>query len=317
MKPKLSAFRQMSGGLRTARPTTRDGFTRFSVVVGLGVPSSLRYGGTSLTAPVRRGFTLIELLVIVGVLTLLVITLLPALARSKANTKVTACAANLREWGLSVNLYAKDNRDGLPRFDVSNGGMYAWDAGTNLGTALAPYGLTLQAWFCPVRPNEMDAANAWSLANFHHPITTIAELMAYLQRTYPGEIILNYNWWVPRAQGTTLFPTDLSGRSPSLLPSWARGADPTLYGWPVRLDDRASARVPFMSDTCASGNSGGLNSAVVGTSVADISPNSAHFFNGILNGVNAAFVDGHVVNRKPSQIRAVYATTSGSTYWFY
>jgi prepilin-type processing-associated H-X9-DG protein len=262
-------------------------------------------------------FTLLELVVVAGVIGLLCLTMLPAFCRSNGQTKVTACAANLRQWTVSVNVYAKDNRDWLPRFDVSGGGMYGWDAGTNLGNALAPYGLTLPTWFCPVRPNEEDTANAWAIANLGHPIQTIHDLMTYLSRSYPGEIILNYNWWVPRAQGTTLFPTDYSSRPLPIQPVWIRGTDPALYGWPARLDDRASARVPFLSDKCASGASGGLNSPAAGTSVANISPNTAHFFNGVLDGVNAAFVDGHVETRKPAEIRCVSASGSSGPYWFY
>ena len=131
-------------------------------------------------------------------------------------------------------------------------------------------------------------------------------------------LIINHNYWVPRSEGGTTFPTDYSAAlNPNLIPTWARGTDPAIYGWPRRIDDRGGAHVPFISDKCGSGQGGGLNSPTqASTNVDNISPNTAHFFGGRLSGVNAAFCDGHVDNRRPSQIKAVYVNSAPS-YWFY
>src|SRR5690349_12677564 len=67
-------------------------------------------------------FTLIELLVVIATLAILSTMLLPALAGSRAQPRVTACAANFRQWAVSVNLYANDHLDSLPRFDWNSGG---------------------------------------------------------------------------------------------------------------------------------------------------------------------------------------------------
>ncbi|HUA67350.1 MAG TPA: hypothetical protein VMA13_02275 [Candidatus Saccharimonadales bacterium] len=267
-------------------------------------------------------FTLIELLVVIATIALLAMMLLPALAGTQVQSEVLACKARFRQWAASANLYANDNRGWLPSFVPNGGGDYAWDVGTNMINALCPYGMDVPDWFCPMRPNELDAVNAWGQAQLGHPIQSIYDLERYWSGTYVEEIKLNDNYWVPRATSagsTTLFPTDYSGHSPALFPPWLKNQAtlPTsaIYGWPQRLHDIAAPYVPFVSDSAGSGKGGGLTSPVVGPNVTYISPSTAHFVNGTLIGVNLAFADGHVESHSPSQMRAVYY--DGANYWFY
>jgi len=59
-------------------------------------------------------FTLIELLVVIGIIALLAALLLPALARAKEQGKASACLSNLRQMGVSLQLYVQDNANKLP-----------------------------------------------------------------------------------------------------------------------------------------------------------------------------------------------------------
>jgi prepilin-type processing-associated H-X9-DG protein len=273
--------------------------------------------------PTRQStaFTLVELLVVLATLALLAVMLLPALARSPSQPKSAACAANFRQWAVSANLYANDYQDRLPSFNCTGGGKLVWDVGTGMCTNLGLYGLTVPTWFCPFRPNEWIPANTWAQSHLGHPIQKITELSAYFSANYPNELTLNHNYWVPRngdspPDAAGIYPKDWSTSNPGLIPGWAKGASSAIYGWPKKLHDNAVAHVPFVSDKCASGQGGGLNSPLpLSTNLDNISPNTAHFVNGILIGVNAAYADGHVEYHNKAKIVPAYL--NANAYWFY
>lgn len=271
----------------------------------------------------RVAFTLIELLVVLATMAVLAVMLLPALAGTQTQSKATACSARYRQWAASANLYANDNRGWLPTFNPYGGGSFAWDVGTNMLNALLPYGMDVPDYFCPMRPAQWDAANQWVQTHAPPPpplaIQNINSLRRYFSRNFPGECQINDNYWVPRSNngGSTTFPVDYSHKP--LKPPWASVSNPptsSIYGWPQRLHDIAVPYVPFVSDAAGSGQSSGLNSPYPASPyITNLAPNTAHFVNGTLIGVNCAYADGHVASHTPDQMRTAYS--QGISFWFY
>src|SRR6185369_4263743 len=57
------------------------------------------------------GFTLIELLVVIAIIAILIAILLPAMAAARRAARLTLCATQLQQLGVSSGSYALDHKD--------------------------------------------------------------------------------------------------------------------------------------------------------------------------------------------------------------
>ena len=63
----------------------------------------------------HQGFTLVELLVVIGIISILISILLPALNRAKDKARSVQCASNERQLYMLCQMFAQDNKGCLPR----------------------------------------------------------------------------------------------------------------------------------------------------------------------------------------------------------
>jgi prepilin-type N-terminal cleavage/methylation domain-containing protein/prepilin-type processing-associated H-X9-DG protein len=70
-----------------------------------------------------RRFTLIELLVVIAIIAILAALLLPALQRAKGHGRAANCISNLKQIGMSFQMYAVDHEGQLP---AAGGGRWSY-----------------------------------------------------------------------------------------------------------------------------------------------------------------------------------------------
>jgi prepilin-type processing-associated H-X9-DG protein/prepilin-type N-terminal cleavage/methylation domain-containing protein len=61
-----------------------------------------------------KGFTLVELLVVIGIISVLIAMLLPALNKVRQQARTLVCASNMRQIGQMFAMYVDENRGWLP-----------------------------------------------------------------------------------------------------------------------------------------------------------------------------------------------------------
>lgn len=75
----------------------------------------------------QHAFTLIELLVVIAIIAILAAILFPVFAQAKVAAKKASSISNVKQFGLSINIYISDNDDVFPTTIADYGGVAGGD----------------------------------------------------------------------------------------------------------------------------------------------------------------------------------------------
>jgi prepilin-type N-terminal cleavage/methylation domain-containing protein/prepilin-type processing-associated H-X9-DG protein len=104
----------------------------------------------------KKAFTLVELLVVMGVISVLVAMLMPALRKAREASQKVQCLSNLKQCYLGIQMYQNANRGYIPQYRWK-GGVKLWGhfvlAGMNANDEPNnPKYMDIKASICPSNP---------------------------------------------------------------------------------------------------------------------------------------------------------------------
>jgi prepilin-type N-terminal cleavage/methylation domain-containing protein/prepilin-type processing-associated H-X9-DG protein len=104
----------------------------------------------------QNGFTLIELLVVIAIIAILAAILFPVFAQAREKARQTSCLSNMKQLGLSLNMYAQDYDGALCQTSWELGKL---KAKIHWSYLVQPYVKNLQIFVCPSDPNPVVPLN--------------------------------------------------------------------------------------------------------------------------------------------------------------
>ena len=158
-----------------------------------------------------RGFTLIELLVVIAIIAILAAILFPVFANAKKAAHRSACINNVKQIGLSINMYVDDSGGKYPTYRSNScpPGIPSsdWDSYGRLATglmyALRHHVKNQRMWMCPAGGQRAYKGITYTVPPGRPFTDTWDQLVGWIKAPGIGTMSTNYS-----CQPLTLYSED-------------------------------------------------------------------------------------------------------------
>jgi len=239
----------------------------------------------------RRGFTLIELLVVIAIIAILAAILFPVFAQAREKARQTTCLSNMKQIGLSIQMYQQDYDETLiPVYIYWEGPYSVSKAPSQYPNGIIAYYLDLAY---PYSKNDMmwRCPNGWLESPWgreHFPVGVGPEKRTIAISYGANSLAVNNSSFNPtRSMASIVSPANMFQFVES----------PAEMVWDTPLNQGIDGTPQPMLPGFAAGQRGGIYPVLCTAPRLDCRVLLRHN-----DGFNAIFCDGHVKWQKTSKL---------------